>query len=43
MLRNARMSGLVTPLKTMILSSRFEQALVYAAIVHAGQRRKGKK
>src|SRR2546422_5576183 len=25
----------------MILSSRFEQALVYATIVHAGQRRKG--
>lgn len=41
MLRYARMSGLVTPLKTMILSNRFEQALVYAAIVHAGQLRKG--
>ena len=27
----------------MILSARFEEALVYAAIVHAGQQRKGTK
>src|SRR5262245_32993825 len=26
---------------SMVLSARFEQALVYASVVHAGQRRKG--